>query len=174
MATIVEAAAHIDLGERRFFELLENGTIERCRPGEYDLDQVRVTYIRHIRKISAGRGAEKGIDLASERARLAREQTEAAALKNAIARGEYVAIEEVGRQVENEYGLVRQRLLAIPGKLADALNGLNREECEAAMMTEINEVLSELSEPARLPELDEARAAPAGREGKGNTDEPAD
>jgi len=173
MATIAEAAAHIDLGERRFFELLENGTIERCHPGEYDLDQVRITYIRHIRKISAGRGAEKGIDLASERARLAREQTEAAALKNAVARGEYVAIEEVGRQVEAEYGLVRQRLLAIPGKLADSLEGMSREEREAAMMAEVTEALNELHEPARLL-LDEARPAPAEREGKGNTDEPAD
>lgn len=62
MATIAEAAAHIDLGERRFYELLEGDVIERCQPGEYNLDHVRVTYIRHIRKIGAGRGAEKGID----------------------------------------------------------------------------------------------------------------
>ncbi len=176
MATIAEAAAHIDLGERRFYELVEGDVIERCQPGEYDLDQVRVTYIRHIRKIGAGRGAEKGIDLASERARLAREQTEAAAFKNAIARGEYVEIEEACRQMEADYGLVRQRILAMPGKLADALEGLDREAREAAIMAEVIEALNELHEPARLLQLEEARAATAGRDGgkKGNVDEPTD
>ncbi len=176
MATIAEAAAHIDLGERRFYELLEGDVIERCQPGEYNLDHVRVTYIRHIRKIGAGRGAEKGIDLASERARLAREQTEAAAFKNAIARGEYVAIEEAGRQMEADYGLVRQRILAMPGKLADALEGMSREEREAAILAEVNEALNELSEPAHLLKLEVARAVPAGRGGgkNGNADEPAD
>ncbi len=150
MATAKETARHLDLGDRRFRELVEEGTIERRPPGEYDIDHVRVIYIRHLRKAAAGRGVKTDLDLASERAMLTREQTAAAALKNAVARGEYVAIEEVGRQVENEYGLVRQRILAMPGKLADALEGLSREEREAAMTAEVTEALNELHEPARV------------------------
>lgn len=150
MATIAEAAHHIDLGERRFFELLDDGVIERKSAGAYDLDEVRVTYIRHVRKVAAGRGAEKGADLAAERAKLAREQTEAAALKNAVSRGEYASIEEIGRQVEAEYGVVRQRLLAIPGKAADSLVGLDRASVESALHKEIEEALTELHDAADL------------------------
>jgi phage terminase Nu1 subunit (DNA packaging protein) len=147
MATQNEAAAHIDLGDRRFRELIDDGVIERRRPSEYDLEQVRVSYIRHLRKVAAGRGTKTDADLSTERALLTREQRDAAALKNAISRGEFVSIEEACRQVETEYGVVRQRLLAIPGKLADALEGMNREEREVAMAGEITEALDELHDP---------------------------
>ncbi|MGD0332452.1 MAG: hypothetical protein ABSA90_04255 [Xanthobacteraceae bacterium] len=150
MATIAEAARHIDLGERRFFELLDDGVIERKSPAAYDLDEVRVTYIRHVRKVAAGRGAEKGSDLAAERAKLAREQTEIAARRNAVERGELVSIEEVGRQIEEEYGVVRQRLLAIPGTLADSLVSLDRASIESALHEAIKDALTELHDPTDL------------------------
>jgi len=148
MATVSECARHVDLGDRRFFELLDDGVFERRAAGGYDLETVRVAYIRHLRKVAAGRGAKTDLDLASERALLTREQTAREALRNAIARGEYVAVEEVGRQVEAEYGMVRQRLLAIPGKCAAALQGLGREECEAVLASEVSEALNELHAPS--------------------------
>ena len=150
VATQSEAAAHIDLGDRRFRELIEDGTLTRQPPGEYDLNEVRVSYIRHLRKIAAGRGTKTDADLSTERALLAREQRESAVLRNAQARGQLVPIDEVGLQLEAEYGVVRQRLLAIPGKLADALEGLSREEREAALMAEITEALNELHAAADL------------------------
>jgi len=148
MATQNEAAAHIDLGDRRFRELIDDGVIERRPPSEYDLEQVRVSYIRHLRKVAAGRGTKTDADLSTERALLTREQRSAAERNNAVARGQLVVIEEVARQVETEYGVVRQRLLAIPGKLADALDGMNREEREVAIAGEITEALNELHDPA--------------------------
>jgi phage terminase Nu1 subunit (DNA packaging protein) len=150
IATQGEAASHIDLGERRFRELIEDGALERRPPGEYDLNDVRTIYIRHLRKIAAGRGTKTDADLSTERALLAREQRESAVLRNAQARGELVSIDEVGLQLEAEYGVVRQRLLAIPGKLADALEGLSREEREAILMAEITEALNELHAAADL------------------------
>jgi len=146
MATLAEAAAHIFLGERRFYELLDDGVITRRPAGEYLLDDVRKEYIAHIRKVAAGRGADANIDLATERANLARQQTEAAALKNAVARGELVSIEEVGRQLEAEYGVVRQRLLGIPGLLAAALVGLDAASIEKRLQEAIADVLTELHE----------------------------
>lgn len=160
MATIAEAARHIFLGERRFFELLDDNVIERRPPGEYDLDRVRETYVLHLRKVAAGRGAEKGSDLAAERAKLAREQTEAAAMKNALTRGELVSIEEVGRQLESEYGVVRQRLLAIPGTVAHSLVGLDRASIETLLGTAITDALTELYAAADLSEQIESAKGP--------------
>jgi len=133
------------MGDRRFRELIEAGVIERKPPGDYELDRVRESYILHIRKMAAGRG---GADLASERANLAREQAAAAAMRNAAARGELVAVEEIGRQVEAAYAVVRERLLSIPGKLSAALEGMSAGEREGAVAAEITEALNELHKPA--------------------------
>lgn len=148
--TVGEVAQHIDLGQRRLFELLDEGIIPRKGRGGYSLAEVRVAYIRHLRKVAAGRGADPDLDLSSERAMLAREQTQSMALRNAIARGEYVSTEEVGRQVEGDYAVVRERLLTIPGKIADALTGCKREEIEIALLEEISEALNELNHPAGI------------------------
>jgi hypothetical protein len=57
-----------------------------------------------------------------------------------------VRIEEVGAAVDSEYGMVRERLLTLPGKLADRLS----PEQVAAVRAEINEALSELHGPDEL------------------------
>lgn len=75
MATIAEAALHCDLSERRFRELLDEGVIARATRGSYDLDEVRVQYIRHIREAASGRAGETNA-LASEKARHAKEQAD--------------------------------------------------------------------------------------------------
>lgn len=161
MSTQVEAAIHIDISERRFRELLDLGVIARQPAAEYDLDIVRVTYIRHLRKIAAGRGGVSGeLELSTERAKLAREQFEAAALKNAIARGEFCAVDEVIRLVTDCFITLRQRILIIGGKLSDGLVGLPRDLIRAKIDQEISEVLTELSEPGIIAE----RAAEAARQ----------
>ncbi|HWJ72580.1 MAG TPA: hypothetical protein VNX29_05365 [Kaistia sp.] len=56
-----------------------------------------------------------------------------------------VPIEDVAVQVEAQYSVVRERLLSIPGKLADRLVGMDRAAIDAALKREIKEALSELS-----------------------------
>jgi phage terminase Nu1 subunit (DNA packaging protein) len=148
--TVAEAARHIDIGQRRFFELLDDGAIIRKGKEGYTLEEVRTAYIRHLRNVASGRAGDSDIDLAGERALLARQQTESIALKNAVARGEYAAIDEVCRQVESEYSIVRERLLTIPGKVSDGLANRSREEIEAALLEEIAEALNELNDPTRV------------------------
>ncbi|WP_131860284.1 hypothetical protein [Bosea sp. BK604] len=63
--------------------------------------------------------------------------------------GRLVDIETVARQVEQEYAVVRERLLAIPGKLAAKLVDRTRSEIEAALLEEITEALDELHDPDR-------------------------
>jgi hypothetical protein len=56
MARLSEAAAHIDLKERRFRQLIEAGVFKRPkRPSDWNLDKVRVEYIRHLREQAASR-----------------------------------------------------------------------------------------------------------------------
>lgn len=63
------------------------------------------------------------------------------------AQGKLVEIEAVGEAVEREYAVVRERLLAIPGKLAAKLVDRDRVAIELALSEEINEALNELHDP---------------------------
>ncbi len=64
-----------------------------------------------------------------------------------VAQNEWVRVEDVGKSVEREYSLVRERLLAIPGKLAAKLVDRDRTAIELALFEEISEALSELHDP---------------------------
>lgn len=94
---------------------------------------------------------------------LARRQRRADALED----GRLVEIDAVATLVEAEYSVVRNRLLAIPGKVAAHLVGLTVERIIAALQEEIAEALHELHDPAGL--ADRARgpggSPPAGEGG---------
>ena len=79
--------------------------------------------------------------------------------------GKLVPIEDVALQVEKEYGLVRERLLTIPGKLAAQLVGRDQAQIEAALLEEVTEALNELHDPAGAA-ADRSRS-PAGAAGAG-------
>jgi hypothetical protein len=147
--TVAQAADHIGVIRRRFFELLDKGIIKHKGKEGYTLSEVRAQYHRHLREVAAGRG-DGYVDLPVERALLAREQTQSVILRNAILRREYAPVEEMGRLVERDYGVVRERALCFPGKLADALAMRPRDEIEIRLKSEIVELLDGLSDPAAL------------------------
>jgi hypothetical protein len=66
-----------------------------------------------------------------------------------IEQGELVEIEAVGREVEREYSMVRERLLTIPGKVSASLAGCDRAVIESKLLDEITEALAELHEPGK-------------------------
>ena len=119
MATVGQAAAHLCMAERNFFEMLDRGVIQRQERAGYDLDTIREQYIRHLQKVAAGREKKTAgnLDPEYERARKDKELADRTALQNQVSRGELVSVEEVGQQVEREYAVVRERILAIPGLL---------------------------------------------------------
>lgn len=147
--TVAEAANHIGVVQRRFFEFLDKGVITRKGREGYSLAEVREEYHKHLREMAAGRG-DGHIDLPVERALLAREQNESIKLRNAIARAEYVSVVEVRRQLETCFGIIRERLLSIPGKIADSLANRTREEIEPVLVDEVTEALNELYEPSEV------------------------
>lgn len=149
MATVGQAAAHVFLAERNFYELLDRGIVERQPAGEYDLEIVREEVIRQLRAAASGREKKPGaLDGEFEKARKDKELADRTALQNAVTRGELVAIEEIGKQVEREYAVVRERLLGISGKLGADLTSAQVARIEA----EIRDALEELHDPGDIAE----------------------
>ena len=103
--------------------------------------------LKHLRDKSAGRAGGDGATLASERAKLAAEQRETAALRNAVTRGDLISIKSIIRAFTGDLVVLRERLLTIPGKCAGDLEGMTRAEIEARLIEEISDALTALSDP---------------------------
>ncbi|MEE4381937.1 MAG: terminase small subunit [Pseudomonadales bacterium] len=92
------------------------------------------------------------LDLAQERARLARVQTRRQELLLAKERGEAVAVEDVAAIVGDQFSNVRARLLALPAKLAPLAHTADSVPAIRAVLEEgIHDALAELSEGAVTP-----------------------
>lgn len=87
-----QLGALLGLGVRRIRELAEGGTIPRARGGRYPVAAAVQGYVSRLREQAAGRlGADgEGLDLATERALLARSQRAAVELRLARDRGDLV------------------------------------------------------------------------------------
>lgn len=99
------------------------------------LDDIRVRYIRRLREQAAGRFAAGDLDLAVERARLAKAQADKIEMANAVTRNELAPvylIEEVlakagaraARILDTIPGAIRRRE---PGLAADTIAAITRE-----------------------------------------------
>lgn len=141
--TQLDAAAHIFITGVRFRELQGLGILPKT--DNYNLEEIRKTYILYLRNVASGRGSQAGLDLASERAELAKAQRTGQDMKNRERAGELVEIGRIVPAVEAQYSTVRERLLSIPGKAAHSLVGKSRGEITTVLETEIHQALAELS-----------------------------
>ncbi len=97
----------------------------------YDLAATVQAYTAHLRGIASGRGGEDHVQaLTVERARLAKEQADAQALKNAEKRGELLPAAEVARIWCDTLRGLRARLLALPSRLRADLPHLSAHDAE--------------------------------------------
>ncbi|WP_240636167.1 hypothetical protein [Caldimonas tepidiphila] len=134
-----EFADLVGISQQKVSELLADGIL----PREGTADQWLHAYCTRLREQAAGRlGEVEGVDLAYERALLAREQREGQRLKNAIARGEYAPI-----------GLLADVLGAASAGVVDRfdqLEGALRKACpdlpESARMTVMQVIASARNE----------------------------
>src|SRR6476659_9352674 len=123
MASSAEAAAHIDLSRVAFAELIAKGIITKpLNRGGYDLAGVRLSYIRHMRKIASGRAGGSGAEqLTAQRVRVAAARAEREERLNAIERGEVCELGLVEQYLKNSFLIMRARMLNLPGELAYAV-----------------------------------------------------
>jgi phage terminase Nu1 subunit (DNA packaging protein) len=153
MATISEVCSWCDISQTAFHEAVRRGVIARKPRGEHDVREVARALIKDGQATKGGHGdlATKR-KLSEARAALAREQTAALKLKNAVARREYVSIAGVRREVETMLGMMRERLLSIPAKIASSCEMRERRDVGEIARDEVYEILDELSKP--IPRLD--------------------
>jgi terminase small subunit / prophage DNA-packing protein len=92
------------------------------------LDQIRIAYIRRLREQAAGRAATGDLDLATERAALARAQREKIEMANAVTRGELAPVILIEEVLTKAASKVAGILDAIPGMVRRRLPQLGAED----------------------------------------------
>lgn len=125
--------------------LCKRGLAVKLGHDAYDLTATVTAYVAHLRGTASGRGGEEQVlNLTGERARLAREQADAQALKNAALRRELVPAAEVAREWGEALRAIRARVLAIPSRVRAVLPHLTPADV-AAMDREARAALDDLA-----------------------------
>ena len=148
VVTADELAHYIDASPRTVRDLAARGIIARAERGKYALISSVRAVCEHLREIAAGRAAfvPGELDLVAERARLASEQADAAAMKNDVTRRSVVLVADAARAFGEQCARVRTRLLAVPSEQAPRLHRCSSAaETQAMLADAIHEALADLS-----------------------------
>ncbi len=141
--TVVALADLIGVDRRTITELAQRNIAVPQGRGYALAESVR-RYCAHLRELATGRGGEAAIASATaERARLAHEQANHIALKNATLRGSLLDAGAVEREWSDLLRMVRAGVLAAPGRCAARLPHLGSHDI-AEIDSELRTVLTEL------------------------------
>lgn len=141
--TRAEICAHLALTVRALRNLEERRVIPCHKTAT--LDEIRASYLEHLRKMAAGRGGENGDgDLSAARAELAREQAALTALKRAELQGELVRRQDVAEEWANQIVACKRKLRGLPKKMAVTVPGFTEVMATKALEI-IDGALSELA-----------------------------
>lgn len=129
-----DIADHLDMSQQAVSQLMEQLGIDWRSA---DLSEIRVAYIRRLREQAAGRSASGDLDLASERAALARAQRDKIEMQNAVTRGELAPV-----------ALIEEVLTKAASKVAgvlDAIPGMVRRRVPLLMADDIDLIAAEVA-----------------------------
>ncbi len=133
------------ISERAVRDLAKDGTIQRTGRGAYILTASVQAYCARLRDTAAGRGGESSTNtLTAERARLAREQAEGQAMKNAALRRDLVPAADVQREWTDILRTVRAGLMAVPNRVQQNLSHLSAHDV-AVIDREVRAALVEVA-----------------------------
>jgi len=117
-----------------------------CPQKGVTLDEAQLAYIRRLREQAAGRAATNGLDLASERARLARLQADKLEAELAAKRGDIITLTEAVMGWSDLVNAFRQKMLSLPVLASDSIPGIaDRSVAERILTGMVYEAHSELS-----------------------------
>lgn len=122
-----EIAEHLDTSDRTIRELQDKLGFN-CKTNT--VDEIRVAYIRHLREQAAGRATTGDLDLATERAALAREQRIRIEMQNAVTRRELGPIDALEFGLTDLLVRVAAKLDTIPGKIKIASDKLTAADLD--------------------------------------------
>ena len=149
-----EIAEHIDLSQPAVSGLMDRLGIDWKTS---TIDEIRVAYIRHLREQAAGRAASGALDLATERARLAKEQADKVAMQNAVTRGDLAPVVMIEEVLTKTAARLAGIFDAIPGLVRRRVPSLRAEEIDliAAEIARVRNVVAGMS----LADLNDDQAA---------------
>jgi len=144
-----EIAAHLDMSDRSVRELLTTLGIDHKLS---TLTEIRVAYIRKLREAAAGRATNGDLDLATERAALARAQRERIEMENAERRGQLARVDLIEPQLEDVFASARAFWINEPQRIANSLPGVDAVAVEEQLQAAFEAFLIKLSRwtPAQL------------------------
>lgn len=117
-----DLCALFDISPAALTDLKKRSLAVHLSHDSYDLTATTRAYVQHLRGLAAGWGTgDQAVTLTNERARLAKEQADAQALKNAKLRGDMVDASEVERTWVDALRQLRARILAVPPRLRSEL-----------------------------------------------------
>jgi phage terminase Nu1 subunit (DNA packaging protein) len=109
----IEVGAHLDLSERS----VRDWESKLGLPSDYTMADFRLAYIGRLREEAAGRAADGDLDLATERAGLAKAQREKIEMQNAVTRKELAPVYLLEEVLARAGGKVSKILDTIPGTI---------------------------------------------------------
>ncbi len=145
MASQSEISSKLGINVATFKDFVARGIIEERDRGQYTLEECAKQYLNHLREIAAGRMTTDGLNLADERARLAKEQADAKEMENMVERGELLYMDDVIKDFEDQLMNCKTKLLATPTKIAaEVFASRDVQEVQELMEEAIKDALSEL------------------------------
>lgn len=142
-------AGLFSLTEVRIQQLAKAGVIKKVAHGRYDLWASIKGYVRYLQDRSVGRGAGdgEGSEYNKHRARLFKARADEAEMRAAIMRGDCHDAEAVRECWLEGQANFRARLLGVPSKGAQAVEGMSTiAERKAVLEKLVHEALNELSD----------------------------
>lgn len=131
--TQLEFAAAVGVSQQAVSELVRAGVL----PAGGNAQEWLLAYCQRLREQAAGRlGAEiGGLDLATERAALAREQRLGLEIKNATLRGEFAPVSLLSEVLATASQSVSERFEHLPGVLRKACPWIGQSEMDQISST---------------------------------------
>lgn len=129
--TQAEFGAAVGISQQAVSQLVQAGVL---REGAAAADWLQA-YCHRLREQAAGRmgAGDSGLDLATERAALARAQREGIEIKNAVLRGDYAAVSLLSEVLATASQAVAERFEHLPGQV--------RKACPDLPATAIDQVM---------------------------------
>lgn len=124
----------------------DRGLVVKVGRNLYDLPASIMRLVPHLRETASGRGGADAVEsLTAERARLAKEQADAVALKNQLTRGELIPAAEVQERWSDVCSTIRQKMLAIPTLASGEMPAMSRAEIDVIDRL-VRDALTELAD----------------------------
>lgn len=119
--TASDLAEMFGVSKRSISDFAERGIIVKTGRNRFSLQKSVHLYCDHLRGIAAGRGGDNADALTVERARLAAEQADNVAMKNAVLRREMVAISDVRNEWVTIGRRLRNEMMSVPSRCRQML-----------------------------------------------------